>query len=97
MSNNTKSIPKLTKAQYTALEPFQNHFATAKGNYLRGLYSRDVIVLKGIYEALGYRLENESCGSCVLTMVKILGEIFSKNKPPRSRNQNNDNNNEQES
>lgn len=66
----------IKKEQFEFLRPFERHFETAKGNYVRGLYTKDVEALRVIYNELGYRLESASCPSCVLTMVKVLGEQY---------------------
>lgn len=68
--------PVLKKEQFELLRPYEQHFETAKGDYVRGLYSRDVDVMRGVYAQLGYHLESTSCPTCVLTMVKVLGENY---------------------
>lgn len=67
---------KIKKEQFEILKPYEQHFETAKGDYVRGLYSRDVDVMRGVYAQLGYHLESVSCPVCVLTMVKVLGEQY---------------------
>lgn len=67
---------KLKKDQFEKIKKYSNHFETAKGDYVRGLYARDVDVMKEVYNELGYRLENSSCSSCVMGMVKLLGEQY---------------------
>ena len=66
----------LKKEQFETLRPYEKHFETAKGDYVRGLYTNDVAVMQVIYNQLGYRLESASCPSCVLTMVKVLGDQY---------------------
>lgn len=66
----------LKKEQFETLKPYEKHFETAKGDYVRGLYTNDVAVMQVIYNQLGYRLESASCPSCVLTMVKVLGDQY---------------------
>lgn len=67
---------KLKKEQFEMLKPFEKHFETAKGDYVRGLYANDVVVLERVYNSLGYHLESAHCPSCVLTMVKVLGDQY---------------------
>lgn len=67
---------KLKKEQFEMLRPFENHFETAKGDYVRGLYAGDVAVMERVYSALGYHLESAHCPSCVMTMVKVLGNHY---------------------
>lgn len=67
---------KLRKEHFETLKPFEQHFQTAKGDYVRGLYQRDVAAMSAVYSKLGYHLESTSCPTCVLTMVKVLGEQY---------------------
>lgn len=66
----------ISKEQFASLRPYEHHFETAKGDYVRGLYSKDVETMRVIYNQLGYRLESPSCPICVLTMVKVLGDNY---------------------
>ena len=40
---------KLKKEQFELLSPFEQHFKTAKGDYVRGLYARDVEKMQLVY------------------------------------------------
>ena len=66
----------IKKEQFETLKPYEQHFETAKGDYVRGLYTKDVMVMETVYNQLGYRLESRSCPSCVLGMVKVLGDYY---------------------
>ena len=68
--------PMLTKEQFAILKPYEPHFETAKCDYVRGLYNRDVMVLQPIYNQLGFHLESPSCPACVLSMMKVLSQYF---------------------
>ena len=67
---------KLKKEQFELLSPFEQHFKTAKGDYVRGLYARDVEKMQLVYNQLGYVLSSAACPACVLSMVKVLGEQY---------------------
>lgn len=67
---------KLTKKQFERIKQFSNHFETIRGDYVRGLYDRDVEIMKGVYSELGYRLESSTCSACVMAMVRLLAEQY---------------------
>lgn len=70
----------LSKEQYKVLIPYEDRFNQAKCDYVRGLYRDDVTIIEKVYNDLGYHLESSTCPSCILTMMKIVGEFFDKYK-----------------
>ena len=71
---------KLTKKEMKTLEPYETHFKNAIAGFMRGVYQIDINTMQPIYEEHGFKLQNSNCGSCVLIMLKDLGEIYFENK-----------------
>lgn len=66
----------LTKSEISTLEKYETHMKRARDGYVRGIYTTDLNVLEPIYNKLGHRLENRSCATCVLAMLKTLANQY---------------------
>lgn len=74
-------MKELTDQQYEILRPFEHHFATAMNNdYVRAMPRQDAVTLARIYRELGFGTANISCGKCILSMCKTLGNLYSSKK-----------------
>lgn len=60
----------LKKKDVLVLEPYKKHFNTAHSGYIRGLYSKDINIIKSVYELYGNKLTNSRCSTCILNMCK---------------------------
>lgn len=60
----------LKKQDITTIKPYQKHFNTAHSGYIRGVYAKDVEILKTVYEKYNNKKINTHCNSCVLEMCK---------------------------
>lgn len=68
----------LTKEQYAILSSYTKHLNSAKCDYIRGVYSRDIETVRPIYESLGNKLTSPNCSYCVLQMFKVLAREYDK-------------------
>lgn len=67
---------KLTKAQYEILTPYSEQLTSASNGYVRGIYQKDIDILKPIYESFGYNLTHTGCGGCILSMLRTLNKYY---------------------
>lgn len=68
----------LTKEQYKILSNYTKHLNSAKCDYIRGVYSRDIEAVRPIYESLGNKFTSPNCSYCVLQMFKVLSQEYDK-------------------
>ena len=68
--------PRINSDEFTILSQYEKNFNQARSDYLRGIYSRDIEIVKPIYERIGYKLTNPNCGGCVLNMFKQLSKEY---------------------
>ncbi len=74
-------MKELTNEQFEQLTPFEHYFDTAINNdYVRAMPRQDAVTLARIYKELGYGTANLSCGKCILSMCKTLGNLYSSKK-----------------
>lgn len=66
----------LDKRDISTLKEYQQHLKNAQAGYMRGIYSIDIAKLEPIYRKVGGKLHSKSCGSCILGMLKKLGDIY---------------------
>lgn len=71
----------LDKADINLLTKYTQHFNRATKGYMSGLYSADIIQLSIVYSKAGFHLHNRNCSSCLLSMLKKLGEIYNEINP----------------
>ena len=67
---------QLNKADIKTLKEYEVHLNRAIDGYVRGIYTTDLNRLEPIYNALGQRLENRSCATCVLGMLRYLADAY---------------------
>lgn len=66
----------LTKEQYLILKNYTKQLDMSKNNYVKELYTKDIQILKPIYESFGYILTSSTCPGCVLHMLKVLNNKY---------------------
>ena len=71
----------LTKAEINTLSKYEAHLNRALKGYTMNVYMSDINVLEPIYNKLGYTLHNRSCSGCILTMLKILANVYYEINP----------------
>ena len=71
----------LTKAEINTLSKYEAHLNRALKGYTMNVYMSDINVLEPIYNKLGHILHNRSCGGCILTMLKILANVYYEINP----------------
>lgn len=61
------------------LAKYETYFNTAvKADYIRCLSAKDKEHLIEVYHQLGKKIGNKNCNSCVLEMVKYIGNAYYK-------------------
>lgn len=72
------STKKLTKKQYDALKPFEQHLTRGYyGHYTYALRRTEFEKLSEIYRSLGYEKKLDySCGTCLVQLASTLGELY---------------------
>lgn len=68
----------LTKEQFNILKNYTKQFDMSKHDYVRNLYTRDIQILKPIYESFGYHLSSTTCPGCVLHMLRVLNNKYNE-------------------
>lgn len=71
----------LTKAEINTLSKYEAHLNRALKGYTMNVYMSDINVLEPIYNKLGHTLHNRSCSGCILTMLKILANVYYEINP----------------
>lgn len=66
----------LTENDYNTLKPYETQLRTSQVGYIRGLYSKDVEILKDVCDRYNIKLTNKNCSSCVLGAVKQLSNLY---------------------
>jgi hypothetical protein len=76
----------MTEEQYNKLKPYETHLQMAYySNCIRCVEAGEVRGMESIYNELGYKLHNRTCGECVLTMCKVLGKLYFTFALPKSK------------
>lgn len=68
------------KRDLSILKEYEPHFRNASNGYVRGIYSVDIAKLEPLYRKMGYNISNKNCGSCLIGMLKKLGEAYGEIK-----------------
>lgn len=66
----------LKQEHYNTLKSYETQMKTAPLGYVRGLYSKDVKILKEICSHYNIKLSNTNCASCVLGACKQLSKLY---------------------
>lgn len=66
----------LTEIDYNTLKPYETQLKTSQVGYIRGLYSKDVKILRDVCSHYNIKLNNPNCSSCVLGAVKQLAKLY---------------------
>ena len=66
----------LNENDYNILKQYETQLRTSQVGYIRGLYSKDIEILKDICSHHNIKLTNKNCSSCVLGAVKQLSNLY---------------------
>lgn len=75
----------ITNAQFEILKNYEKQMDMSKGDYVKEIYTKDIKILKPIYESLGYRLDSITCGGCILHMLRVLNSEYVLHKSNRTK------------
>lgn len=76
INKQSKHQSKLTKAQFEILKNYEKQMDMSKGDYVKEIYTKDIKILKPIYESLGFKLDSITCGGCILHMLRVLNSEY---------------------
>lgn len=66
----------LSENDYNILKQYETQLKTSQVGYIRGLYSKDIEILKDVCDRYGIKLTNKNCSSCVLGVMKQLSNLY---------------------
>ena len=66
----------LLEIDYNILKQYETQLKTSQVGYIRGLYSKDVKIIKEVCSHYDIKLTNPNCSSCLLGVMKQLSNLY---------------------